>query len=96
MGNNFLIGVAVVLSLVSYLALAHPLVLIRFMHGWMSLWSKLFGSNVMTHEQQNMIELARNDPASYEKKHPAQVGIVRTMGIIAILMVGASLCLLFN
>jgi hypothetical protein len=96
MDKNFLIVAAVVLSLVGYLALALPLTLIRFMHGWLSLWSKLFRSNVLTHEQTTMIELARTDAQAYGRKHPAQVGIVRGVGFISILIVAASICMLFN
>jgi hypothetical protein len=85
------IAVIVVLAPLTYIALSKPISVIRWMHGWRASWNK-----VITYEQSTMRELADNDPLEYERKYPVQLNIVRLMGLISMLIVIASLCMLFN
>lgn len=87
-----LIIAALVLALLSYLALARPITIIKWMHAFRSLG----GKSVITYEQSSMSELAAKDPQAYERKYPSQIGIVRAIGLLSLLMLIASICMLFN
>ncbi len=96
MEKTVLIVAAIILALLSYLAFGKPVTIIKMMHGWLALWARLFNSNVLSHEQSTMIEIAKRDPAEYVRKYPTQVTIVRSMGLISIIIFIAALCLIFR
>jgi hypothetical protein len=96
METTLLIAAAVFLALVSYLALVRPMSIVRAMHAMLAGWIRLFGSNVMTHEQSAQIEMARRDPRAYEQANYAQITIVRLLGLAAILVAAGLTCLAFT
>jgi hypothetical protein len=96
MEQYLMIFLAVALALVGSFALTRPIVLIRFMHFWLGVSTKLFRSNIFTYEQTTMMELARTDAREYERKHYSHITIVRFVGLASILTVAGLLCLLFR
>jgi hypothetical protein len=84
-----LIIAALMLAIMSYLALVRPITIIKWMHGFRSLG----GKHVITYEQSSMSELAAKDLQTYDRKYPTQVGIDRGIGILSVLMLIATICM---